>query len=72
MTIILDQSKYHRRTSFVPPKRGAVEASFWVGDTLREVSADNFETAVNEVKRLYARPAGISTIILEDVRVVNG
>lgn len=70
-TIIVDQSRFHRRTQRIPPK-GVVAASFWVGDTLREVSAENYEAAINEVKRLYARPAGIQRIVLEDVRAISG
>jgi hypothetical protein len=66
-TIIVDQSKYAARTNRIPPKKGPVTASFMVGDTLREVSANSYETAINEVKRLYARPIGVRSIILEDV-----
>lgn len=67
-TIIVDQSKYHARTHRVPPKRGLVCASFLVGDTVRELSGFTYEDAINEVKRLYARPAGLRLITLEDVR----
>lgn len=71
-TIIVDQSQYARRTHRVPPKRGAVEARFQVGGSAFTVTAKSYEAAINEVKRLYARPAGIRTIVLEDVRATNG
>ena len=71
-TIVVDQSQYHARTHRVPPKKGAVTADFLVGLMPCRVTAENYEAAINEVKRLYARPAGIRLIVLEDVRAANG
>lgn len=72
-TIIVDQAKYYKRTNCNPPK-GVYQArySFLVGGELREVGGFYYEQAVNVVKRLYARPAGVFTIVLEDVRAIDG
>lgn len=71
MTIIVDESKYHARTNRVPPKSGPVQASFWIGGTLITTQGFSYEHAVNNVKRLYARPVGARIIVLEDVQAVQ-
>lgn len=65
-TIILDTSSYKARTGRVPPKKGAVKASFQVGPQLALVEGATFAAAVNEAKKT-ARSLGVTTIVLDSV-----
>jgi hypothetical protein len=66
-TIIVDLSQFKRRTGRVPPKKGFVQAEFSFSGKTLQTSGDTFAAAVNECKK-FARAAGATTIVLENIR----
>lgn len=64
--IILDVAEYHARTNRVPPRKGAVEAQFMVGNLLVTESGDSFEDTVNAAKAV-ARATGATRVVLVEV-----
>lgn len=69
-TIILDVAAYQRRSGTIPPKKGPVEASFVVADTIYTFKAFSFDIAVEYAKQ-RAREHGVYTITLQNVSRAN-
>jgi hypothetical protein len=69
-TIVVDQSQYHARTHRDPPKRGAVTATFLIDGHTKVINGMTYQGTV-EAAKSRARHAGVYTIVLEDVQVLN-